>query len=159
MLRYLTDASHFTSETSWPSNSLTWSRDPATSHPLVCVSGGDPRIKVLDAITGALVATCVGHGKNVNDLLTHPKTPRFIASASEDHTIRLWDLFPDAGGSASAPKPASELNPTTATRPCALLCAGDGHRAGVLTIVRVSTVPVLFPPWLFCRTTLTCRGS
>lgn len=36
-------------------NSLTWSQDIATGDPLLCVTGHDPKIKILNVRTGELV--------------------------------------------------------------------------------------------------------
>lgn len=98
-------------------NSLVWSKDAATEHPLLCVSGEDSRIKILDIVTGKLARTLVGHGDMVNDLTVSPKSPTVLASASMDRSIRIWNL-----------KPGYEKNPG------AVILGGDGHTEGILSI-------------------------
>ncbi|KAJ9635815.1 hypothetical protein H2199_008167 [Coniosporium tulheliwenetii] len=43
-------------------NSLEWTQDFETGEPLVCVTGSNPKIKLLNVCTGALVKTLTGHG-------------------------------------------------------------------------------------------------
>jgi len=98
-------------------NSLVWSKDLETGHPLVCVSGEDSRIKILDIVTGKLARTLVGHGGMVNDLVVSPQSPNILASASMDRSIRIWNLGPKY-----------EKNP------CGVILAGEGHGEGVLSM-------------------------
>ncbi|TRX93130.1 hypothetical protein FHL15_005998 [Xylaria flabelliformis] len=67
--------------------SCTWSKDPETEAPWLCVAGRDALIKVYDVIKGTLV-------KEINDLATCPTDSSLIASASDDTTIRIWSLDP-----------------------------------------------------------------
>lgn len=99
-------------------NSLAWSQDVKTGDPLLCVAGNSAQIKVLNVKTGELVQTLVGHGGSINDLATSPTNPSILASGSMDHSIRIW-----------------MLDPKYNTHPCALICSGETHREGVLTIV------------------------
>lgn len=101
-------------------NSVAWSQDLRTGDPLLCVAGSNAQIKVLNAKTGQLVQTFVGHGGNINDLATSPINPSILASGSMDHSVRIWTL-----------------DPQYKTHPCALICSGETHREGVLTIVSV----------------------
>ncbi|EON66049.1 hypothetical protein W97_05292 [Coniosporium apollinis CBS 100218] len=101
-------------------NSLEWTQDFETGEPLVCVTGSNPKIKLLNVRTGALVKTLTGHGSLVNDLAVSPLTPHILASCSEDYTVRIWCL-----------------DPKYEKQPCALMCAGglgEGHKEAVLTI-------------------------
>ncbi|KAI9795110.1 MAG: hypothetical protein M1816_000132 [Peltula sp. TS41687] len=91
-------------------NSCAWTKDLATSHPLICVAGTPPKINVLDIVTGQVV-------KNINDLAVSPVSSDILASGSDDRSIRIWSL-----------------NDRHQTQPCALICAGQGHREAVLTI-------------------------
>jgi len=68
-------------------------------------------------VTGKLERTLIGHGGDVNDLAISPTNPQILASASEDHTVRLWSL-----------------QPAHKRQPCAVIYAGDGHRDTILTI-------------------------
>ncbi|KAI9718682.1 MAG: hypothetical protein M1828_006617 [Chrysothrix sp. TS-e1954] len=103
-------------------NALCWSKEHLSGTPLLCLAGEKGKIKVLDALTGKLQKTFVGHGAPILALATHPVTPRFIASASEDFTVRLWDVDLDDENLA-----------------CVLMCAGGAHRAGVIDIAFHST--------------------
>ena len=118
-------------------NSCCWALDPATGDPLLCVTGSSTRkvakgwgskareedrhvtlsIRVLDVKTNTLRRSLVGHGKEISDLTVLPTDPSIVASASMDLTVRLWSLRPEHQ-----------------QQPCILLCAGDGHREGLLTL-------------------------
>ncbi|KAF2217735.1 hypothetical protein CERZMDRAFT_22795, partial [Cercospora zeae-maydis SCOH1-5] len=98
-------------------NSLAWTRAPVTNKPWLCVAGdGQHHIKILDFESGTVARTLPGHGSAVNDLAVSPTTPNLLASASNDYTIRLWDL-----------------RPAYQAQPCVAVLA-DGHRAPVLAI-------------------------
>jgi polycomb protein EED len=68
--------------------------DIETGEPLLCVTGKDTRIKVLNIVTGKLVKTLHGHGHIVNDIVTSPIDSSVIASGSEDNSIRVWHTHP-----------------------------------------------------------------
>ncbi|KAI0165004.1 WD domain-containing protein [Xylariaceae sp. FL1272] len=102
--------------------SCTWSKEPETEKPWLCVAGRDAKIKVYDPIEGKLVQVLVGHGGEINDIVTSPTDPLLIASASDDTTIRIWSL-----------------DPAWAKQPCVCLLAGEGHSANILTVVFHST--------------------
>ena len=74
-------------------------------------------IRVFDVKAKALRQTLVGHGKEINDLAALPTDPTIVASASNDLTVRFWSLKPEHR-----------------KQPCVLICAGDGHREGLLTL-------------------------
>ena len=99
-------------------NSCAWNRiEP--SQPLISVAGPSGLIKVLNGLTGDLFTTLVGHGAEINDLATHPLYPWILASASGDHSIRIWDLRQKN----EVGKPA-----------CLIICGhGHGHKEPVLT--------------------------
>ena len=89
------------------------------SQPLISVAGPSGLIKVLDALTGELFSTLVGHGAEINDLATHPLYPWILASASGDHSIRIWDLRRRIERGENA---------------CLIICGhGHGHKEPVLT--------------------------
>lgn len=99
-------------------NSCAWNY-VEQSHPLISVAGPSGLIKVLNALTGELVTTLVGHGAEVNDLAPHPLYPWILASASGDHSIRIWDL-----------RRKIELDENA----CSIICGhGHGHKEPVLT--------------------------
>ncbi|KAI1437983.1 WD domain-containing protein [Xylaria sp. CBS 124048] len=102
--------------------SCTWSKDPVTEVPWLCVAGRDSKIKIYDVVRGTLVRVLVGHGGEINDLATCPTDSLLIASASNDTTIRIWSL-----------------DPAWAKQPCVCLLAGEGHSAHLLTVAFHST--------------------
>lgn len=99
-------------------NSVCWSHLPSfPDTPFVCVAGPSGKIKVLNATTGELTQTLIGHGAEINDLVTHPKFPWIIASASGDNSVRLWSLLPHR-----------------ASNPCLyILGHGQAHKEPILT--------------------------
>ena len=99
-------------------NSCSWNYlDP--SQPLISVAGPSGSIKVLNALTGEVVRTLLGHGAEINDLATHPHYPWILASASGDHSIRIWDL---------RDRPEREGNA------CLIICGhGLAHKEPILT--------------------------
>ena len=56
-----------------------------------------------------------GHGKGINDLAVSPLSTDLIASASEDGTIRLWNL-----------------HPKFQKQPCIAMFCGEGHKQPIL---------------------------
>lgn len=97
---------------------------PQTNHPLLLVAGKCGVLRVLDASTGTLVWSGVGHGDAVNDVAVHPARPALALTASKDHAVRVWRL--DA-------------------QLCAGVAVGDGsHRSEVLSVDWHPTDPSLF---------------
>ncbi|KAI0482871.1 WD domain-containing protein [Xylariaceae sp. FL0804] len=96
--------------------SCTWSKDPETEVPWLCVAGKDAKIKVYDVVQGKLVKLMNGC-KEINDLATCPTDFLLIASASDDTTVRIWSL-----------------DPAWTKQPCVCLLAGEGHSAHLLTV-------------------------
>ncbi|KAH0544286.1 hypothetical protein FGG08_001549 [Glutinoglossum americanum] len=77
--------------------------------PLICIAGTSGLIKILNVKSGQLV-------KEIMDLAISPMSPLILASASADHTVRLWSLD-------DAHDPSVD-----GRQPCAAICAGEGHR-------------------------------
>ncbi|KAI5926724.1 WD domain-containing protein [Camillea tinctor] len=96
--------------------SCTWSKDPETEIPWLCVAGRDAKIKVYDVVNGKLVKNA-DVVKEINDLATNPANFLLIASASDDTTIRIWSL-----------------DPAHDKQPCVCLLGGEGHSAHLLTV-------------------------
>ncbi|KAH6660693.1 WD40-repeat-containing domain protein [Truncatella angustata] len=95
--------------------SCTWTKDPETEVPWLCVAGWDAKIKIYDVISGTLVKTLVGHGAEINDLATCPNNPSILASASQDTTVRIWSL-----------------DSSDEDQPCLAILGGEGHSSGLL---------------------------
>lgn len=51
----------------------------------------DKLVKVWDAYTGEIIRTFVGHTEGISDIAWATEED-FIASASDDKTVRIWNL-------------------------------------------------------------------
>ncbi|KAG9497817.1 hypothetical protein J7337_010688 [Fusarium musae] len=92
----------------------TWTKDPVTGAPYLCIGGVDAKVKIYDVVNGKLY-------RDVNDLATSPADPSIIASASGDTSIRVWSL-----------------DPVHANRPCLVILAGEGHSWDLLSLADFS---------------------
>ncbi|GLC45623.1 hypothetical protein PLESTB_001786700 [Pleodorina starrii] len=91
-----------------------WSRDEESGAALLLVAGKKALVRVLDVSRGGLVHTFTGHGKEINDIAVHPNRPHLFLTASDDESIRLWNIK---------------------SRTCVAIFAGEGgHRNKVLTL-------------------------
>ncbi|KAI3433388.1 hypothetical protein D9Q98_003204 [Chlorella vulgaris] len=91
-----------------------WSLDTDSGAPLLLLAGKNGQLLVVAAGTGVLETCLDGHGSAINDIAVHPGSPQFVATASRDHSVRLWNIH---------------------TRCCVLLFQGDGgHHNEVLTL-------------------------
>ncbi|KAI5838728.1 WD40-repeat-containing domain protein [Morchella snyderi] len=97
--------------------SACWTRCTRTGAPLLAVGGAAGIIKILNIRTGKVQQTLVGHGDEIMEILVSPTDQAILASASADSTVRLWNI--DA---------------RYTRQPCALICAGEGHRETILSI-------------------------
>ncbi|KAK7423774.1 hypothetical protein QQZ08_008929 [Neonectria magnoliae] len=95
----------------------TWTKDPVTKRPLICIGGVDAKVKIYDVIEGKLFKCFTGHGSDVNDLATSPVDPSIIVSASDDTSVRVWSL-----------------DPKHEDRPCLCILAGEGHSWNLLSV-------------------------
>uniref|UniRef100_A0A7S3Q9W0 Uncharacterized protein n=1 Tax=Chaetoceros debilis TaxID=122233 RepID=A0A7S3Q9W0_9STRA len=81
---------------------------------LCCVGGRKGVIKVIDTVQQSLIFTLTGHSHELYDLKSHPTNQWLLLSASNDESVRLWNL----------------KVPT-----CIAIFAGhQGHREAVLSI-------------------------
>lgn len=69
-----------------------WTLDAATAAPLLLLAGKTGRLAAVDAAAGVLRACLEGHGSAINDVAVHPARPQLVATASRDHSLRLWNL-------------------------------------------------------------------
>jgi polycomb protein EED len=100
--------------------SSTWAYiDP--ERPLLLSAGDSGVIAVFDVIAGGLKTSLLGHGQGtINDLATNPKYPWIVASASQDTSIRIWDL---------------RRWDQKHTTPCVVICGhGGGHKESLLSV-------------------------
>ncbi|KAF7560784.1 hypothetical protein G7046_g3366 [Stylonectria norvegica] len=106
----------------------TWTKDPLTGSPYICIGGVDAKVKIYDIVQGKLVRSNIlpmPHSftlahlrvKDVNDLATSPADPSIIASASDDTSVRIWSL-----------------DPKHSERPCLCILAGEGHSWDLLSV-------------------------
>ena len=91
------------------------------NEPLLLGAGESGIVRVFDVVNGGLKTSLVGHGQGViNDLATHPKYPWIVASASQDTSVRIWDL---------------RRYKTKYESPCVVICGhGNGHREMLLSV-------------------------
>ncbi|RPB09643.1 WD40 repeat-like protein [Morchella conica CCBAS932] len=97
--------------------SACWTRCTRTGAPLLAVGGAAGIIKIINIRTGKVQQTLVGHGDEIMEILVSPINQDILASASADSTVRLWNI-------------SAEYE----RQPCALICAGEGHRETILSI-------------------------
>lgn len=98
-------------------NSTCWTKG-AEGKPLLCAAGSSPRsILIYDLDHDEPIRTLPGHGRAVNDLHISPLSPDILASASEDYSVRLWNL-----------------SPKHEKQPCKVIFAGQGHRQPLLAM-------------------------
>jgi polycomb protein EED len=98
-------------------NSICWTKDSA-GRPLLCAAGSHPRaILIFDLEHDDPIRVLPGHGKAINDLQISPISPDILVSASEDYSIRIWNL-----------------NPKHEKQPCRAIFGGQGHKQPLLTI-------------------------
>ncbi|KAL1582456.1 hypothetical protein WHR41_08854 [Cladosporium halotolerans] len=98
-------------------NSLCWTVS-AEGTPLICAAGSSPRtIFVFDIDQDEPVQTLPGHGRAINDLQISPLSPYILASASEDYSVRIWNL-----------------SPAHQNQPCRAILSGQGHKQPLLAL-------------------------
>ncbi|GIL74200.1 hypothetical protein Vretimale_1963 [Volvox reticuliferus] len=91
-----------------------WSRDDESGAALLLIAGEKALVRVLDVSRACLVHTFAGHGKCINDIAVHPSRPRLFLTASEDESVRLWNIR---------------------SRTCVAIFSGEGgHRNKVLSL-------------------------
>lgn len=79
-----------------PRGRLAWGVRFSPNGKLLALGDGN-RVRVLDATGSRLVWCFVGHAGQVNQLAFHPDG-KWLASTSEDKTIRLWNVETGAAG-------------------------------------------------------------
>jgi len=62
-------------------------------NPIIAFAGERGSIRILSIINTQIVRHLIGHGSSINELHFHPTQCRLLASASKDHTIRIWDVW------------------------------------------------------------------
>lgn len=98
-------------------NSICWTKS-AEGRPLLCAAGSSPRaIFIFDLEKDKPVRELPGHGRAINDLQISPLSPDILASASEDYSIRIWNL-----------------SGKHAHQPCRAILGGQGHKQPLLTL-------------------------
>ncbi|OAV96519.1 hypothetical protein PTTG_11776 [Puccinia triticina 1-1 BBBD Race 1] len=72
-------------------NSISWSIDPVSLQPILAAGGVRGVIKLFDARTANELGMLYGHGGTIFALSFSPTHPHVLASASIDHTVRIWN--------------------------------------------------------------------
>ncbi|KAH9459918.1 hypothetical protein KEM48_004880 [Puccinia striiformis f. sp. tritici PST-130] len=128
-------------------NSISWSIDPVTLQPILAGGGVRAVIKLFDARTATEIGMIYGHGGTISALAFSPTDPHILASASIDHTVRIWNTTSSL--KASHTRPGSELQsllPNWDNPPGQLvtILAGEGgHTAPVCSIAWHPKHPLL----------------
>lgn len=66
--------------------------DTVSGAPLLLLAGRSGLLLVVNPLSGALETCFEGHGLAINDIAVHPSRPQFVATASRDQSLRLWNL-------------------------------------------------------------------
>lgn len=107
--------------------------------PIIAVAGTGRVIRIFDYRARKLIKILRGHGGDVVSIKFHPNKPHILASASDDKTIRIWNVLgaeleriPGLQYSENYPQGDADEG-TVAVG----VLAGEqlGHRAEVSTIV------------------------
>ena len=112
----------------------TWSLDVDSGAPLLLLAGKNGVLVVVNVATGSLETCFEGHGSSINDVAVHPAQPQFVATASRDHSLRLWNLRTRwvggwggrwVGGWANEVEQPAGLGTAKPLGAAPLLCAGS----------------------------------
>ncbi|KAI6906021.1 hypothetical protein KC318_g7210 [Hortaea werneckii] len=98
-----------------PFEILRWFKDPNSCIQYDSASPKQVQFYDIESDTPLDQRALSGHGKGINDMAVSPISPNLIATASEDYTIRLWNM-----------------DPNFSKQPCVALFAGEGHRQPIL---------------------------
>ncbi|KAJ2982075.1 hypothetical protein NQ176_g1625 [Zarea fungicola] len=96
----------------------TWTKDPDTGVPYICIGGVDAKVKIYDIRNGEEI-------EDVNDLATSPIDSSIIASASNDTSIRIWSI-----------------DKKFKAQPCLCILAGEGHSWNLLSLWTMPELPI-----------------
>lgn len=133
--------------------SCTWTKDPETETPYLCIAGRDAKVKVYDVIEGKLVK--VRRRRNLSRVMN--SADKILGTGRSWRSKSCWEpsLVPvtykgqEINDLATSPTnflhiaTASDdttvriwsLDPKDAKQPCVALLAGEGHSSHLLTVV------------------------
>ncbi|RWS24034.1 Polycomb protein eed-like protein [Leptotrombidium deliense] len=69
-----------------------WTQDSNTQCSLLIAGGLRGIIRIINTSKGKCTEHFIGHGGAINDIKIHPKHAELLLSASQDHSIRLWNI-------------------------------------------------------------------
>ena len=72
---------------------IDWGAHPSTCDAMLAVAGEQRQIKVIDCHNWRVHSVLQGHGSAIHEVRFHPIERNLIFSASQDESIRLWDIF------------------------------------------------------------------
>jgi polycomb protein EED len=138
----------------------TWTKDPVTGAPYLCIGGVDAKVKIYDVVNGKLYRVssiprkCCAMAVADSCLVLVPYRPRrcsFIYSNLSRFDTETY-LKQDVNDLATSPADPSiiasasgdtsirvwSIDPVHANRPCLVILAGEGHSWDLLSLVGFS---------------------
>ncbi|KNZ46728.1 hypothetical protein VP01_6g5 [Puccinia sorghi] len=131
-------------------HTISWSVDPVSTQPVLAAGGVRGVVKLYDARTYVELGMLYGHGGTILALAFSPTHPHIIASASIDHTVRIWNTTLSLKPSHTRPDSESQpLLPYWDNPPgqlVTILAGVGGHTAPVCSVRRSNTLVHFFWP-------------
>jgi len=128
-------------------HTISWSVDPVSTQPVLAAGGVRGVVKLYDARTYVELGMLYGHGGTILALAFSPTHPHIIASASIDHTVRIWNMTLSLKPSHTRPDSQSQpVLPYWDNPPgqlVTILAGVGGHTAPVCSVAWHPVHPLL----------------